>query len=193
MTETKRELFLELAQPNEEGFSRKVYVTEFTGKYDQLKMGNGGSWCREEGSLGKEYNVQRHIERGAIYYIQLHGYKKVAINKAIRADIVRCIRAQTCAILGTGNVEVDHKDGRRDDPRLFNKDTQKESDFQPLSKAANNAKRQHCKECRDTDIRFDARVLGYGVSQVQGDMKYRGSCVGCYWYNPKEFNRRVSE
>ena len=38
------ELFLELAQPNEKGESRWVYVTEFVGKYKSLELGNGWSW-----------------------------------------------------------------------------------------------------------------------------------------------------
>jgi len=39
--------------------------------------------------------------------------------------------------------------------------TQTLEDFQPLSKAANDAKRQFCKECRRTRKRFDAKLLEY--------------------------------
>lgn len=116
---SKRKLFLGLARPDSQGFSRVVKVAEFVGPYDKLKLGNGGSWCRDDSTL----------------------------------------------------VTID--------------------DFQPLSKAANNAKRQHCKNCRDTNLRFDAKKLGYRVSQVKGNGKYRGSCVGCYWHDPKFFNREV--
>lgn len=55
---TKKDLFLELAQPDEKGFSRWVYVTEFTGKYKDLKMGNGGPWCRKSSSLAKSYVLE---------------------------------------------------------------------------------------------------------------------------------------
>ena len=65
-------------------------------------------------------------------------------------------------------------------------------DFQPLSKAANNAKRQHCKRCRETGRRFDAKRLGYRVSQFKGNGVYNGMCVGCYWHDPKRFNCEVS-
>ena len=65
-------------------------------------------------------------------------------------------------------------------------------DFQPLSKAANDAKRQHCVECRETGFRFDAKRLGYQVSQVRGNGFYNGTCVGCYWHNPIFFNKEVS-
>ena len=33
--QSKRELFLELAQPDDEGFSRAVETTEFVGKYER--------------------------------------------------------------------------------------------------------------------------------------------------------------
>jgi hypothetical protein len=41
----------------------------------------------------------------------------------------------------------------------MNSSTQKLEDFQPLSKAANDAKRQHCKICMRTGERFDAKKL----------------------------------
>ncbi len=44
MSKSKKELFLELAQPNKNGMSRWVSVTEFVGKYQGLQLGNGGSW-----------------------------------------------------------------------------------------------------------------------------------------------------
>lgn len=51
---TRTELFLELAQPDESGISRWVYVTEFVGKYSELKIGNGLSWGRKESTLAKK-------------------------------------------------------------------------------------------------------------------------------------------
>lgn len=39
---SKVNLFLELAQPDKTGNSRKVLVSEFVGKYERLKFGNGG-------------------------------------------------------------------------------------------------------------------------------------------------------
>lgn len=185
-------LFLELAQPDEDGFSRAVHVSEFVGEYAQLQLGNGGSWCRTDGALGKQFNIERHKEGNRIDYIRLHGFNKQPIVKAIRQDIKDNFIGSRCVVLATGNAEVDHKDGRRDDPRLNNPDTQEIDDFQPLSKAANDAKRQHCKDCRDTGNRFDAKRLGYAVSQVKGNGVYRGTCVGCYWFDPKAFNAALT-
>ena len=184
-------LFLELALPNAEGFSRPVYVAEFTGKYAALQMGNGGSWCREDGPLGHQYNIERHKSGGRIDFIRLHGFKKVPIAKPIPAHIRQAILLLPCVVLGTSGVEVDHKDGRRDDPRLADIARVTLADFQPLSKAANNAKRQHCKDCRETNERFDAKRLGFSVSQTQGNGVYRGSCVGCFWYDPVAFRQAL--
>ncbi|GAA7252972.1 hypothetical protein ID0475_01610 [Helicobacter pylori] len=42
MNKSKKELFLELAQPDKNGVSRWVSVREFVGKYQGLQLGNGG-------------------------------------------------------------------------------------------------------------------------------------------------------
>jgi len=189
---SKPQLFLELAKPNDKGFSRKVSVDEFVGNYEKLKMGNGGDWCRDDGSLGKEYNIRRIPDGNRIVAVRLMGHnKKQVIDKTIPARVRQKLKDQRCRVLATGKVEIDHKDGRRDDPRA--PDQLEVDDFQPLSKAANNAKRQHCKECRKTGKRFDATVLGYKIGQVQGNGTYSGTCVGCYWYDIFYFNRKVSE
>ena len=73
---TKAALFLELAQPDEQGYSQAVYVKDFIGEYAELRLGNGGGWCRDDGPLGKTYNIERHKTGNAIDYVQLHGYKK---------------------------------------------------------------------------------------------------------------------
>jgi len=186
-------LFLELAQPDEQGFSRKVYVKDFIGEYAVLRLGNGGDWCRDDGPLGKTYNIERHKTGNAIDYVQLHGYKKNPIAKPIPSKIRDEIIQGHCVVLCTSKVEVDHKDGRRDDPRLADASRVTLEDFQPLSKAANAAKRQHCKACRASDRRFDARRLGFSKGHVRGDEVYRGSCVGCYWHDPYFFCQEIGK
>lgn len=188
---TQKSLFLELAQPDKRGFSREVIIEEFVGKYAGLALGNGGSWCRDDGGLGKEYNIRRNKPSVKITSVSLQGFKKIPIIKGIRSDIIKHFKGEKCVMLGTGDTECDHKDGRRDDPRLNDTQRQTVNDFQPLSKAANNAKRQHCKECRNTGDRYDATILGFPVSQVKGNGKYNGTCIGCFWYDPIEFRKLV--
>ena len=190
---SKAALFLELAQPDDLGFSPAVSVAEFTGQYAKLQFGNGGDWIRQDGSLAKHYNIRRHPEgKGKITHVELQGFRKVVIQKPIPQGIRQEVTADRCVVLATGSTQCDHKDGRLDDPRLSDINLVTIDDFQPLSRAANDAKRQHCIECRDTGNRFDAKRLGYSVSQVRGDGKYNGTCVGCYWHDPMFFNAEVS-
>ncbi len=118
--------------------------------------------------------------------------KEVRRNQ-IRADIKREIKSKRCVLLGTTNPEADHKNGRKDNPRVLNPKTQLLVDFQPLSKAAKNAKRQICKECKETDIRYDAKTLGFPISFAEGTSQYEKclGCLGCYWYDPVEFMKKL--
>lgn len=56
---TKIELFEELACADENGISRWVDVTEFTGKYQELQLLNGAGWLRDDGAFGRKYIVER--------------------------------------------------------------------------------------------------------------------------------------
>ena len=190
----KPALFIELAKPDETGNSRKVFTSEFVGKYAKLNsFGNGGDWCRSDGNLAKIYIVERFVEKGSIVAIQLFGLNtKKQIQKQIRSDIVKEISYQKCAVLNISNVEVDHKDGHRDDYENLKPENQKLEDFQPLSPAVNKAKRQHCKVCRETKQRFDGIVLGFSKGAWAGNGKYRGTYVGCYWHDVKKFNQEIS-
>ena len=191
---SKPALFLELATPDALGFSRVVSVEEFTGRYESLKFGNGGDWIRRDGSLAKSFNIRRHpAGRGKITGVELQGYRKVVIQKPIPAWIRDEVTKEKCIVLATGNPQCDHKDGRLDDPRLSDTERLTLDDFQPMSSGANNAKRQHCAECRETGNRFNATRLGYRVSEVRGDGIYNGTCVGCYWHDPIFFNSEVSK
>ncbi len=63
------------------------------------------------------------------------------------------------AILKTLNIEVDHKDGRKDDLRVSDSNAQTFDDFQALCKACNDKKRQICKKCKESGYRFDATKI----------------------------------
>ena len=196
---TKTELFLELAQPNEFGVSRWVYVTEFVGKYAELKFGNGASWARKESTLAKNYIVEfnKNLTAGnSIDAIRLNGFNENHFSQYINAEIKREIKSMRCPILGTSNPEVDHKNGMKNESRVMQNENQKLSDFQPLSKAANDAKRQFCKECRKNHKRFDAKLLGYPMSYYFGSAIHNNeenACIGCFWYDPLEFRKHLTQ
>ena len=83
----KVELFIKLVKPNTEGVSRWVPVTEFVGKYKELKLGN------------------------AIDRVRLNGFNNGDFSQYISIEIKRVIGNQRCVILGTSKPEVDYKNG----------------------------------------------------------------------------------
>lgn len=199
---TKIELFLELAKPDNVGKSRWVKTTEFVGKYKKLQLGNGGSWCRANSTLAKKYVVEfdKSLTSGnSIDAVRLNGFNlNKTFSQNIRSDIKEFYRNKNCVMLGVqGNsentkIEIDHKDGRKDDWRVSDAKTQNLNDFQPLCKAANDIKRQICKNCKKTDKRWDAKNLkGNPYSFYEGDENYTEElgCIGCYQYDPVEYRK----
>ena len=200
---TKTDLFIELANPGKDGKSRWVSVNEFTGKYAVLQLGNGGSWCRASSSLAKKYIVE--FEKGqtkgnSIDAIRLNVHKKeTTFNQNIRKDIKDYYKTQRCVMLGVcgfsenTKIEIDHKDGRKEDWRVSNPVTQQITDFQPLCKAANEVKRQICKECKQTGLRWNAQnIKGNPYPFYEGNEIYTDDlgCKGCYQYDPVEYRKR---
>lgn len=197
---SKSDLFLQLAKPDKNGISRWVSTTEFTGEYERLKLGNGCDFARKSSTLAKHYDIlfdKKRTKGSGIDAIKLNGYKKEeTFNQNIRKDIKDAISKQRCVMLGicgtseNTTIEVDHKDGRKNDWRVSNPETQRIEDFQPLCKAANDVKRQICKNCKRTDKRWDARNLkGNLFPFYEGDENYTEElgCVGCYQYDPVEY------
>ena len=202
MKKSKFDLFLELAKPNSSGISRWVDVEEFVGVYKDLQLGNGGSWCRASSTLAKKYNVEFDKSKtsgNSIDSIRLNGFNtQSVINQSIRKDIRDFYKNKKCVMLGVcgksenTKIEIDHKDGRKNDERISNPNTQKLEDFQPLCKAANDIKRQICKRCKETNIRWSAKnILGNPYDFYRGDENYTDElgCVGCYQYDPVAYRK----
>ncbi len=197
---SKAELFIELAQPDENGCSRWVDTSEFTGEYERLKLGNGFDFGRKESPLAQKYVIETDKKRTpgvGIDAIRLNGFREEdPYTQYIRPEIKKEIKKRRCAILGTSDPEVDHKNGMKNEGRVMKNEDQQLSDFQPLGKAANDAKRQYCKECRESGIRYDAKLLGYPMSYYAGGPTHNmeeDACVGCYWYDPLEFKRHLKQ
>lgn len=193
---------MDLAKPDKKGKSRWVAVNEFVGEYKELQLGNGGSWCRPTSGLAKGHNVEfdKSVTPGnSIDRIRLNGHNtKKTFNQSIRKDIKDFYKTQKCVMLGVSGtsentkIEIDHKDGRKDSHRVSNPALQRVEDFQPLCKAANDAKRQICKHCKKTDIRWSARnIKGNPYDFYDGDENYTRElgCKGCYQYDPVEYRK----
>lgn len=126
--------------------------------------------------------------------------KKTAVSnpqRAISTEIINEIKKRPCALTGTSNnIEVDHKNGRYNDKRVLNKQTQTIDDFQALTKVVNNIKREVCKKCRDTGKKFDAKTLGYKVSTLDGEKVHNNQpdgCEGCFFYDILFFKDKYNE
>ncbi|WP_066388888.1 restriction endonuclease [Helicobacter himalayensis] len=210
MRKSKTQIFLELAKPDENGISRWVSVSEFVGEYKDLRLGNGGSWCRASSSLAKKYIIEFDKTKSAgnsIDAIRLKGFNtQDSFNQNIRKDIKDFYKNQKCVMLGicgkseNTKIEIDHKDGRKSNMRLSSTKTQKLEDFQPLCKAANDIKRQICKVCKETNKRWNAKnIKGNPYAFYKGDENYTKElgCVGCYQYDPvmyrKESIKRIAK
>ncbi|MDR1917363.1 MAG: hypothetical protein LBQ05_00025 [Christensenellaceae bacterium] len=199
---TKNELFIELAKPDDNGKSRWVSVNEFVGKYSSLAVGNGADWARRDGQLAKKYIIEfdKSITSGnRVDRVRLNGFNTIkSFNQQIRNDIKEYYKNKNCVMLGVnGNsanvqIEIDHKDGRKNNETVSNKETQKLEDFQPLCKAANDIKRQICKECKATNKRWNAKnITGNPYPYYCGAEEWTDElgCKGCYQYDPVEYRK----
>ncbi|MFA5448977.1 MAG: restriction endonuclease [Clostridia bacterium] len=199
---TKNKLFLELANPDENGVSRWVSIDEFTGKYGSLVFGNGADWARRDGSLAKKYIIEfdKSITIGnRIDRVRLNGLNtNGSFNQQIRRDIRLHYRNKNCVMLGVNGksanvqIEIDHKEGRKMSESVSNLKTQKIQDFQPLCKAANDIKRQICKRCKATNRRWNAKnIKGNPYSFYKGDEIWDEElgCNGCYQYDPVAYRK----
>ena len=200
---TKIELFLKLARPDDNGVSRWVSVDEFVGEFKELKLGNGGSWCRKSSAFAKKYVVEfdkTQSTGNSIDAIRLNGFNEnETFNQAISSEIKKYYKDKPCVMLGiigtseNTKIEIDHKEGTKNSQRVSNISTQKLEDFQPLTKAANDAKRQICKRCQETDKRFDATCIkGFPMPYYRGNSSLKESgCIGCYQYDPVAYREEL--
>ena len=193
---TKAQMFLQASQPNDEGKTRLWLYTELEALFPgtTFHTQNGGDWNRKDGQL-KDFIVHiEKINRKGVG-IRLDGYKDNSIEKRIKTDILKVIKEQRCRVVDVGgkNIECDHKDGRYSFDTYGDVNAQKVDDFQPLHHNVNTSKRTHCGVCEETNKRYDARRLGYSTGWIDGDENYLGTCYGCYWYDPRNFNQIISK
>jgi hypothetical protein len=193
---TKVEMFLKVAQPDENGKTKLWLYSELETKFPgvEFQTKNGGDWCRSDGQL-KNYIIHREKIKNKTIGIRLDGFREETIQKSIRNDIKLAIKKQKCCVTDVGGefIECDHKNGRYDEKLYAKVEDQKIDDFQPLHRNVNLSKRTHCKKCEESNFRYDATKLGYSQGWVHGNHIFNGTCIGCYWNDPKYFNKKISE
>ena len=174
-----------LFQPDKNGYSRKVSREEI--ENSNLTWSQNGN-----GRRNVYFQVQKYkwvAERGKgnkVISLKLDGLNEsVILNQTIRKDIkdklytqTRSNFAPTCLVsLVDKDKEIDHRWGRKDSP-LYDRinDTSKQTidDFQLLSHSHNQFKREQCKKCTMTNIRFNDTIWDDSVG-----------CSGCPLAQPE--------
>jgi hypothetical protein len=186
------DVFLTVAKPDTCGVSREVSIIELVGVDARFACSNGGSWCRDDAFLSRGFLVKRGKDKNKIISVATVGLVKER-HKRVLPEVVKLFKDRRCVVLGCGgkNIEIDHKNGRYDEKFVTGECAgQCEEDFQAMHRAVNICKREHCKKCRKTGLMFNARVLGFPIPTLVSDLKYKGDCTPCYWYDPPAFVRK---
>jgi hypothetical protein len=188
-------IFERYAKP-EDGFSKEITIDELLAIHPGFLSTNGCGWARSDNSwLGKKYIIIRGREKNRVSSIKLDGFNDDSIKRfrGVSEKIKNALKGRKCCILDVdSHNEIDHKNGRYNTINNIDSTQQNPDDFQVLSKAANDAKRQHCKECIANGKRYDATRLGYQSPFVRGSFDTK-VCVGCYWFDPHHFNEIISK
>ena len=58
-------------------------ANEFAGRYERLKLGNGGSWRRDDGPLARKFNIHRIKEQERIAAAEPHNEQQQPTKKPI--------------------------------------------------------------------------------------------------------------
>lgn len=183
-------LFLENYPVDENGHSSVALIDDLVAICSDFRTKNGCDWARTDGSwLGKRFNIAREKRKGKVYSVQLCGYKEEEKTHSIPSAVRVALKGKPCVLLGTTtNTEIDHKDA------TYTTDNLGVDDFQVLHKSVNDAKRQHCKNCRDTNKRFDATLLSFPASYACGGESLKDNgCKGCFWYDIQAFIKEMTK
>lgn len=167
--------------PNENGVSDWITIEQVIDA--GLKWTSNGNVRRNVAFNVTEFYWEFDKVKNKIERMRLIGVNdELAFQQRIRKDIVDELRQQRksnfapdCIVdLVDNDKEIDHRWGRKDDLQFIHiGDVKNQSidDFQLLSHSHNQFKRQKCKECVSTNVRFDGQIYT--------------TCVGCPLAQPE--------
>lgn len=154
--------------------------------------------CLKEANLLRRQNKDGKFING-VKYIQFYGKKDIIpiIDMGIRSDIRKTICSKPCCVCYiTENIECDHKNDLKNDPRVLNKKTQTLDDFQPLCKHCNMLKKSASQKRNNTNKRVGATKYGYNIDFISGDEKLDKNdpywYKGTYWGDVIEFKKSLT-
>lgn len=202
---TKKELVIEIFQPDKNGFSKWKTREELS--FTKLKLGDNGN-IRKGIFHNDNYNWE--IKRlnnnlnGKVLKIRTVGFNKDKLNKnrPISTDIKKVLleKNKKCIHCGISkNLCIDHKNDFYNDARVLNSKTQTIDDFQVLCNKCNkDLKHQdNVKEKKNKKL-FSAKELGtfpflmddfeYPWEKKVFDEKDPNCKKDTYWYDIKEFH-----
>ena len=195
----KKELFLAYSQPDKNGCTRRVYLSELNVIYPGgFIPGNGCDWARDGVSLGREFKIKRYDEHGTqitngnpVYSIELVGHNNSKFKQTIPDKVRQAYRGCGCVVCSSHfQVQIDHKVG------LKLKTAKEVCDYQPLCRHHNILKRDWCKKCKRTGKRPDPREIFQGfincpVGWIKGssrlDRSLANPCEGCIFCDYLKF------
>ena len=171
------------------------------------------SWIcddKEQRKIKREieiFRVEKNLPKSkgtAVELIKIFSVKnkETILSRNIRTDIKKILFKNPCVSCGSfNNIEIDHKNGLYNDPRVLNILTQNLDDFQPLCKHCNDQKRETYVFMKKYGKRYGASLIpalkSFGVDFTQGDESYDCTNInamqGTYWYDPVLFFKQIQK
>ena len=194
----KSVIFLAYFKPDENGRTRRVYMSELADKYHEFRPGNGCDWARTNHcGLGKKFKVNRYDRNGrltefgnAVFSLELAGFNTSKFNQYIPANVRKFYRGCGCVICNShSQIQIDHKIGVKIETAT------RIEDYQVLCRHHNDVKREVCKECMRTKKRPDARNLpgfsrcpfGWTHGGEALNLNLKNPCEGCIYHDYLKF------
>jgi len=138
----------------------------------------------------------------SVYLLKICGILNDISARPIRQDIRTALKAGPCVVCGTGSqIEIDHKNGLYNDPRVLSAETQTVDDFQPLCKHCNDQKRETYNYMKREGKRYPATLIPvwkpFGIAFTVGNETYdpmdTNATVGTFWHDPVAFASFVAQ
>lgn len=146
-------------------------------------------------------NLKWKMKGAHVEYIQFFGkVDKIDDDNFIKPWIRKKICSMPCCNCGTTkNIQCDHKDDFKTDPKVLNKVTQKLKDFQPLCGSCNTRKREDKMKTKKTQKRQPPPSnidFVKGINFIEGDETFdenKPNRIGTYWYDCVLFRKKAIE